>query len=316
MFLTFYFQKMAIKEITSMAQFRSELQSAGDKLVVVDFYAEWFVNVYCRGVPLRSVYRCGPCNQMAPFFSRMARRFTHAVFLKVNVSNLPAVAEAENVSGLPTFAFYIRSRKVDYVRGANRDELERKIVAYVKDFDEDTESCIVPGQEDLMMYVNPKDCECLNEKDDHPFSHCLSKSEAWLESDCDEQLLIFIKFQEMAKLHSFRMKGKDGMGPKLVKVFINLPHCLDFDRALKLEPTESFTLSEQQAEDGEVINVHCVKYQSVHSLQFFVVNNQADSETTRIMELGIYGTPVDIMRMDDFKRVILLRIFFALSTFV
>lgn len=41
---------------------------------------------------------------------------------------------------------------------------------------------------DLMPFVLKGQCEALNESDDHPFSQCLSTTDGYLESDCDEQV--------------------------------------------------------------------------------------------------------------------------------
>jgi hypothetical protein len=43
-------------------------------------------------------------------------------------------------------------------------------------------------QMDLTTFIQKQQCECLNESDDHPFSHCLTGGGGYLESDCDEQV--------------------------------------------------------------------------------------------------------------------------------
>jgi thiol-disulfide isomerase/thioredoxin len=44
-----------VKQVASDDAFKAELQSAGNKLVVVDFYATW----------------CGPCKRVAPFLETL-----------------------------------------------------------------------------------------------------------------------------------------------------------------------------------------------------------------------------------------------------
>ena len=43
---------------------------------------------------------------------------------------------------------------------------------------------------DLMPFVSKTGCECLNESDDCGFDNCLTKDDSYLESDCDEQVLL------------------------------------------------------------------------------------------------------------------------------
>ena len=51
-----------------------------------------------------------------------------------------------------------------------------------------------------------KQVECLNESDDHPVAGAFAKeTDAFLESDCDEQLIITIPFTQPVKIHSIRI---------------------------------------------------------------------------------------------------------------
>ena len=63
---------------------------------------------------------------------------------------------------------------------------------------------------DLMTFINKSDCECLNEADDHPFDHALTSKGGYLESDCDEQLIISLSFNQAVKLHSLRIHAPTG----------------------------------------------------------------------------------------------------------
>ncbi|KAK2167695.1 hypothetical protein LSH36_25g06032 [Paralvinella palmiformis] len=91
---------------------------------------------------------------------------------------------------------------------------------------------------DLLSLINKSGCECLNEEDDHPLSHALTSKGGYLSSDCDEQLIIFISFNQAVKLHSLKIHGPPDSGPKTVKVFINTTSTLDFDSAENMTPVQ------------------------------------------------------------------------------
>ena len=60
----------------------------------------------------------------------------------------------------------------------------------------------------LLGVIDSNGSECLNESDSHPFQHALSDStDQYLESDCDEQLIIALAFQQPVKLHSLQLTG-------------------------------------------------------------------------------------------------------------
>lgn len=52
---------------------------------------------------------------------------------------------------------------------------------------------------DLVTFITKNECECLNEADDHPLAHALNSGGGYLASDCDEQLIINITFNQVIK---------------------------------------------------------------------------------------------------------------------
>lgn len=85
---------------------------------------------------------------------------------------------------------------------------------------------------DLSTYIIKSQCECLNESDDHNLQHGLTaEGSGYLESDCDEQLIISITFRQAVKIHSLKIKAPADKGPKNLKLFINQPRTIDFDMA-------------------------------------------------------------------------------------
>lgn len=276
---------MVVKHVQSDAEFTVELQQASGRCVIADFFANW----------------CGPCRNIAPVYEQLSSKYPSGVFLKVDVDALQTTAQSQGVSAMPTFIFYINGQKVDTLRGADPQQLEEKVRRWVESAG--NEESLVPGQLDLTSGMLQKTAmECLNESDDHSLSDLLSGT-SYLQSDCDEQLIINLPFNQPVKCHSIQIKGPPDSGPKNVKLFINLPRTLDFEQAEQMEPVQSFELTPEQVSSGEILQLRYVKFQNVASLQIFVNDNQEGGEVTSISELKIYGTPINATNMQEFKRV-------------
>uniref|UniRef100_A0A674JDP1 Thioredoxin domain-containing protein n=1 Tax=Terrapene triunguis TaxID=2587831 RepID=A0A674JDP1_9SAUR len=91
-------QLFLFTQMCSFQKFRTELTSAGDKLVVVDFSATW----------------CGPCKMIKPFFHSLCEKFPDVVFLEVDVDDAQDVALECAVQCMPTFQFYKQGNKVGF----------------------------------------------------------------------------------------------------------------------------------------------------------------------------------------------------------
>ena len=63
---------------------------------------------------------CGPCKAIAPVYQRLASQFPAVAFLKVDVDQVPAVAQRFSVTAMPTFIVLKGSTKVDEVRPSTR----------------------------------------------------------------------------------------------------------------------------------------------------------------------------------------------------
>ena len=114
--------------------------------------------------------------------------------------------------------------------------MESKIKQYYGN--DDGDSCDVAGHMDLSSFIIKNQSECLNESDQHPFTNCQNTSGSYLESDCDEQLIISVTFSQSVKIHSLKIKGPQDQGPKIVKLFINQPRTMDFDLAEASAPVQ------------------------------------------------------------------------------
>jgi len=70
-------------------------------VVLVDFYADW----------------CGPCKMVEPIVEALHEEGT-AVVAKVDIDEHQALAQAENVRGVPTMLLYVNGEPVERVVGA------------------------------------------------------------------------------------------------------------------------------------------------------------------------------------------------------
>jgi len=276
---------MAVRSINDEAHFQSELSSAGVKLVVVDFTAQW----------------CGPCQRIAPQFEQLPNKYPQAVFLKVDVDKCQDTAMTQGVSAMPTFILYRNKTKVDRLQGADILGLESKIKQHIGT-EESSGEDYGQGLLELNAFIQKNQCECLNESDDHPLSHCLTNAGGYLQSDVDEQLIISVTFNQAVKIHSLRIKAPLNLGPKEMKLFINQPRTIDFDMAESHNSVQDLSLSASDL-DGSPINLKYVKFQNVTNVQIFVRNNQSGGEVTQIDHLNFVGSPLTTTKMEDFKRV-------------
>jgi len=275
-----------VKMMQDDAQFQAELAGAGSKLVVVDFTASW----------------CGPCKRIAPFYDELSAKYPNAVFLKVDVDQCQETAAGQGVTAMPTFMFFRNKTKLDKIQGADNKALEEMIKKHYGEEGGAGEETGVPGMMDLTTFIDKSRSECLNEDDDHPYAHCLTSAGGFLQSDCDEQIILSLSFNQSVKIHSLKIKAPTDKGPKTLRVFQNQPNTLDFDGATSMEAAQDVVLTEKQLQ-GDIIPLKFVKFQNVSNIQFFFKDNQCGGEVTQIDYFSVIGTPIDTTNMKDFKRV-------------
>ncbi|XP_073829615.1 thioredoxin-2-like [Musca autumnalis] len=107
-----------IYNIQSKEDLEKYLNSASEKLVVLDFYATW----------------CGPCKLITPQLEELSTLYSEdVVVLKINVDECEEIAMDYNVTGMPTFVFVKNHKIIDQIVGGNSEKLTKNIEKYVHD---------------------------------------------------------------------------------------------------------------------------------------------------------------------------------------
>ncbi|TVY73551.1 Thioredoxin [Lachnellula suecica] len=93
----------------SKPDFDSALKA--NKIVVLDCFATW----------------CGPCKVIAPEVVKFSDEFPNIHFVKIDVDEVPDVAQELGIRAMPTFLIFKDAEKVEEVVGANPKALRAAI---------------------------------------------------------------------------------------------------------------------------------------------------------------------------------------------
>ncbi len=96
-----------MKELTA-ENFHSEVNK--EKLVVVDFWAEW----------------CMPCRMLTPILEKLEREYEDVEFASLNTDEYPEIAMKFGVFSIPTVIMFYRGEIVNSFVGAMPESIVRK----------------------------------------------------------------------------------------------------------------------------------------------------------------------------------------------
>lgn len=138
----------------------------------------------------------------------------------------------------------------------------------------------------------------------------------WVESDIDEQLMLFIPFQSTLKVRSLqitsvipRSSDEDDevlMRPKTVKIYSNRANVLGFDEADDLPATQSITLKPEDWDEKTgtaKVELRFVKFQNIYSLVIFVADGEGDGEKVRIDRIRVVGEKGEAREQKKLEKV-------------
>ena len=107
-----------VHQVKTKEELETKFSEAGDKLVVVDFYATW----------------CAPCKRIAPFLDKLSRDYgDKLILLKVDVDELEELVGEYGIEVMPTFLFKKKGEHLDTLVGSNEDKLKALIEKHLKD---------------------------------------------------------------------------------------------------------------------------------------------------------------------------------------
>lgn len=73
---------------------------------------------------------CGPCKVIAPKVVELSKEHTNARFYKLDIDEVPDVAQELGIRAMPTFVFFKNGQKVAEVVGANPSALKAAVVEW------------------------------------------------------------------------------------------------------------------------------------------------------------------------------------------
>lgn len=317
--------------ITSASHFSTVLSS--NRIVVTDFYADW----------------CGPCKAIAPVYEQLSSQLSRPgsiAFVKVNVDEQKQIAQTYNITAMPTFMLFKAGRETKRIRGANMKELDQTVKQLAQEAqgaDEGSASggggsvgaggswigaSLPKGYGDVTDAVDQQGLEILNLDSEAGTARDIfasskpsgldskGKSDAgkkdWVESDTDEQLMIYIPFQSTMKLHtlhitSFPPADDEDVGrPKTLQLYTNRSHMLGFDEADGTPATQKIELSENswdKATGTAKVELRFVKFQNISSVVVFVVDSDKGGEKTRIDRIRLVGETGEKKSMGKLEKI-------------
>ena len=116
-----------------------------------------------------------------------------------------------------------------------------------------------------------------------------------IQTECDEQLLLFITFKKLIKLEAVGLAlPNNNCCPKTIKLFAN-QNDIDFDDAMDLDATHTIKINKSMITNDETkiywsqsFKVKLTKFRNIKSLAIFVENNFGN-EISKIIKIELWG---------------------------
>lgn len=327
-----------ITHITSPDHYRRVISSHA--VVVTDFWATWCGP--CRAIaPLYE--------QLA---SQLARPGAIA-FVKVDTDAQADIARVHNISAMPTFTLIKNGQEMRRVQGADQKKLSEMVKMIAAEAESAgsagasasgwSAKAAARGYVDVTDQVDVRGLDVMNADLDAGagarvlfdtskpsglagagVGDAKGKGKAtdsdgdkkdWVESDTDDQLMLFVPFQSFLKIHSLQLtslppfsddEDNEVMRPKTIHLYINSQNNLGFEEAADIEPTQKIELEKKdwdQETGTAVVELRFVKFQKVSSLVVFIVDGDGDGEKVRLDRIRFVGDAGEKKTMGKLEKI-------------
>jgi hypothetical protein len=140
-------------------------------------------------------------------------------------------------------------------------------------------------------------------------------SKDWVESDVDNQLMLYVPFTSNLKVHTIQITScvsadddddEAPVRPKTIHIWTNRQHNLGFEEADDIPSTQTIELKESDWDAQTAtakLELRFVKFQNVYSLVLFVADGDGDSERTRIDRIRFIGETGEKRAMGKLEKI-------------
>lgn len=108
-----------IIKVRSQGEYDNLLKDYNERIIIVDFWAIW----------------CGPCMAFAPVFEKLQKEHSQDfIFAKVNVDELPSIAQKYRITGIPTTLFIKNDKIIHKIVGSVNYDYMQRVLQKLKSF--------------------------------------------------------------------------------------------------------------------------------------------------------------------------------------
>ena len=264
-------------------------------------------------------------------------------FVKIDTEKQRDIAATYTITAMPTFLLFRDGNIIERVQGADPAKLQAlvtKLVSEASAVGSDGASgsgggggpswygaSIPRGYADITSNIELGRTELLNVddsagagtvrvlfggatpslKEEKPAAGTAGTAD-WVESDTDEQLMLFLPLQTNAKLHTLQITShatEAAARPQLIKLYSNSPHNLGFDEAEDMQATQEIELKASDWNDKATASIPLkfVKFQNTTSLVVFVVSGEDGADKVRLDRLRLIGEAGEKREMGKLEKI-------------